>query len=82
MALPRSRVSSPNVRIWRDAPLPKLPDFIWGIYLRDGGEREPLEELADSIAGELRARTVAAARPQSTRSPQPAVAFPWNAAVS
>jgi len=82
MALPRSRVSSPDVTIWDDAPLPKLPDFVWGVYLREGSEREPLEDLADSIAAELRARSIAAARPQPARSPKSAVAFARRAAVS
>jgi len=63
MVLPRSRVWSPDLAIWEDAPLPKLPDLVWGVYLREGGERGPLEDLADSIAAELRARTAAAVKP-------------------
>jgi DNA-binding transcriptional LysR family regulator len=57
MALPRSRVWPPDLIIWEDAPLPNLPDLVWGVYLREGGEREPLERIADTIARELRARS-------------------------
>lgn len=56
MALPRSRVWSADLLPWENAPLPKLPDLVWGVYLREGGERGPLEDLADSMAAELRAR--------------------------
>jgi DNA-binding transcriptional LysR family regulator len=62
MALPRSRAGAADLMIWENAPLPKLPQLFWGVYLREGGDRGPLESLADSIATELRARTVAAAK--------------------
>jgi DNA-binding transcriptional LysR family regulator len=80
MALPRSRVWTPNLTIWDDAPLPKPSDLVWGVYLREGGEREPLDDLADTIAGELRARTVAIPRPGSARGPKSTVVFARRAA--
>ena len=40
--------------IWEDAPLPELPQLYCGIYLREGGNRVALEELADEIAAVLR----------------------------
>jgi len=68
MALPRSRVWSPELTVWEDAPLPKLPDLFWGVYVREGGERGPLEDLADSMAAELQARTTAATKPFPRRA--------------
>jgi DNA-binding transcriptional LysR family regulator len=60
MALPRSRGRPPQLMVWKDAPLPPLPEVFWGVYLSEGAERRPLEDLADSIAAELRGRTAAA----------------------
>jgi len=34
--------------IWEDPPLPKLPDLNWGLYVREGGEHSPLDEIADA----------------------------------
>jgi hypothetical protein len=34
--------------------LPKLNDIYFGIYVREGGDRELLEQLADSLADVLR----------------------------
>ncbi len=82
MALPRSRVWPSDLTVWDDAPLPKLPDLVWGVYLRDGGERGLLEDLADSIAGELRARTVAAVKGPSAQSQKSTVVFARPAAIS
>ena len=54
MVLPRSRVQQTSLSIWEDAPLPELPQLYCGIYLRQGGNRAALEELADDIAAALR----------------------------
>jgi DNA-binding transcriptional LysR family regulator len=54
MVLPRSRVQQTSLSIWEDAPLPELPQLYCGIYLRQGGNRVALEELADDIAAALR----------------------------
>jgi DNA-binding transcriptional LysR family regulator len=54
MVLPRSRVAQTALSIWEDAPLPELPELYCGIYLRQGGNRSVLEELADDIAKVLR----------------------------
>lgn len=62
MALVRSRVRLPDLMIWEDAPLPRLPDLTWGIYVREGGsERGPLEEIADGAAVALSHRATATA---------------------
>lgn len=49
MALARSRAGIPGLTTWEDGPLPKLPDISCGIYIRDGGDRMALEQLADAI---------------------------------
>jgi len=54
MVLPRSRVAETNLSIWQDAPLPELPHLYCGVFLREGGNWEALEELADEIAAVLR----------------------------
>jgi DNA-binding transcriptional LysR family regulator len=54
MVLPRCRVPQTALSIWEDAPLPELPQLYCGIYLRQGGNRVALEELADEIAAVLR----------------------------
>lgn len=53
MALARSRTGVPGLTIWEDAPLPKLPEVSCGIFIRDGGDRTALEQLADAIAEAL-----------------------------
>jgi DNA-binding transcriptional LysR family regulator len=53
-ALPRNSASLPGVVIWEDAPLPKLPEIFFGIYVRSGGEVEDRELLADTLATALR----------------------------
>jgi DNA-binding transcriptional LysR family regulator len=54
MVLPRSRVGRTSLSIWRDAPLPELPHLYFGVFLREGGNWEALEQLADEIATVLR----------------------------
>jgi DNA-binding transcriptional LysR family regulator len=82
MALPRSRVWPSDLTIWENPPLPRLPDMVWNVYLCEGGERGPLEGLADSIAAELRARTVAAAKPASARGARSTMVPARQAAAS
>lgn len=53
MALPRSRVAGAGLAIWSDTPLPKPASVYCGIYIREGGDRQALEQLADAIAGAL-----------------------------
>lgn len=65
MALPRSRVGIPNLTIWEDAPLPTLPNLVWGVYLREGGARDRLQDLADMIAAGWRARTTSDPEPDA-----------------
>jgi DNA-binding transcriptional LysR family regulator len=50
--LVRSQLS-PAVEIWHDAPLPKPPDIYCGIYVREGTECQPLEQLADCIFADM-----------------------------
>jgi DNA-binding transcriptional LysR family regulator len=67
MVMPRGRAVKTNLTMWEDAPLPKLPELYCGIFVRDGGNRTALEELADCLATDLRAQ------PQTTAG-QPATA--------
>src|SRR6266702_1276374 len=46
MVMPRGRAIKTNLTIWQDAPLPKLPELHCGIFIRDGGNRTAIEELA------------------------------------
>jgi len=70
--LPRHEVPN-EVEIWNDAPLPKPLDLYCGIYLRDGSDRETIEQLADTMAEALRLR--AAGGPSTRPEPvAPAVA--------
>src|SRR5262249_60127830 len=48
------RLVSPELTVWRDAPLAPLPDITCGIYLREGHERGLLEELAEALAKVIR----------------------------
>jgi DNA-binding transcriptional LysR family regulator len=53
-ALPRSRTDIPGVAIWEDAPLPGQPNIFCGIYVREGGDPQDREQIADMIAAALR----------------------------
>ena len=68
MAHTRSRMVFDELSVWEDAPLPKLAKVYGGIYLRDGRNREALEELADAIAVLL--------RPQEAPPKKPTVTMP------
>jgi DNA-binding transcriptional LysR family regulator len=50
MALPRSRTATPNLVACEDRSLPKLPDVVCSISIREGGDRDALEQLADALA--------------------------------
>ena len=52
---------------WRDPPLPPLPETICTIYLREGEDRELLENLAEALARAMRPR-------QGRTAPREAVA--------
>jgi DNA-binding transcriptional LysR family regulator len=54
MALPRSGAEIPGIKIWEDAPLPKLPDIFCGVYVRAGAEVEEGEQIANAVAAALR----------------------------
>jgi DNA-binding transcriptional LysR family regulator len=54
MALPRSRADIPGLSIWKDAPLPKLPNIFCGIYVRGGADVEEREQIAETIVAALR----------------------------
>jgi DNA-binding transcriptional LysR family regulator len=53
MVVPRPRVTRAKLIAWDDAPLPKTPQLFCSIFLREGGDRAILEELADDLAAEL-----------------------------
>jgi DNA-binding transcriptional LysR family regulator len=71
MVMPRGRAVKTNLTMWEDAPLPKLPELYCGIFVRDGGNRTALEELADCLAADLRAQpqTTAEQPPTATVAP-------------
>lgn len=46
MALSFNRATMTDLHIWDDAPLPPLPDLSWAIYLREGADTGPFEDLA------------------------------------
>src|SRR4029077_12485173 len=58
MALPRGRADIPGVRIWENAPLPKLPNIFSGIYVRAGVASEEGEQIAETLAAALRVEPV------------------------
>jgi len=64
MALSRSRAASTDLPFWDPGPLPPLPSISCGIYLREGGERETLERLADQIVEHIRPPQEGPQRPQ------------------
>jgi DNA-binding transcriptional LysR family regulator len=54
MVMTRGRVRLTQLKRWDDAPLPKLPELHVGIYVREGADTRPLNELADELAPLLR----------------------------
>ncbi len=54
MVLARRRVFGPGLVIWDDGGMPQLPLLNCGIYIREGSDRELLEQLADAIVTDLR----------------------------
>ncbi len=53
MVVPRGRAIKAALRIWDDAPLPKLPELYVGIFVREGGNRQAVDDFADQLS-ELR----------------------------
>jgi DNA-binding transcriptional LysR family regulator len=55
MVWPRSRVGDlPGLAICEDRSLPVLPDVFCTVHMREGGQRDIRDQLADAIAGALR----------------------------
>jgi DNA-binding transcriptional LysR family regulator len=48
------RLVPAELTVWRDAPLPPLPDLTCGIYLRESHDRSLLEALAQAMAKVIR----------------------------
>jgi hypothetical protein len=63
MAVPRGRAIRNKLAVWDDAPLPKLPDLYCAIFVRDGGDRAAIEELADYLKDEITVTPDAAGSP-------------------
>lgn len=64
MVFPRSRAADmPGLAICEDKSLPLLPDVFCGVYVREGGQREMRDQLADAIAGALRSSRAVAPDP-------------------
>jgi hypothetical protein len=54
LVMTRGRVRLTQLKRWDDAPLPKLPQLHVGIYVREGADTRPLNDLADDLAPLLR----------------------------
>ena len=65
------RVVPPEVTVWRDPPLPPLPEILCAIYLREGDDRELLEHLAEAFARVIRARPARAGSREAVADRQP-----------
>jgi DNA-binding transcriptional LysR family regulator len=61
------RLVPPDLIVWRDPPLPPLPEIVCAIYLRKGEDRALLEDLAQALAAVVRSR------PGRTGGREPAV---------
>jgi DNA-binding transcriptional LysR family regulator len=61
------RLVPPDLIVWRDPPLPPLPEIVCAIYLREGEDRALLEDLAQALAAVIRSR------PGRTGAREPAV---------
>jgi DNA-binding transcriptional LysR family regulator len=53
MVMPRARALRNGLFVWNDAPLPLLPELHCGIFIREGGNRAAIEELADDLMADL-----------------------------
>lgn len=49
MVMPRGRAMRTDLAVWEDAPLPPLPELYCGIYVREGGTGQAIEELAEYL---------------------------------
>jgi DNA-binding transcriptional LysR family regulator len=72
MVMPSGRAIQSNLSVWEDAPLPVLPPLHVGIYIREGGERSAVEELADQLGSDLRIEPAW----QNLAEPSPAISPP------
>jgi DNA-binding transcriptional LysR family regulator len=54
MVVPRGRAVRNKLSIWDDSPLPALPDIYTALFVRDGGDRAAIEQLADYLKDEIR----------------------------
>jgi DNA-binding transcriptional LysR family regulator len=54
MVVPRGRAIRNHLSIWEDSPLPELPDIYTALFVRDGGDRAAIEQLADYLKDEIR----------------------------
>ena len=79
-ALSRSRIAGTDLIICDDRVLPKLPDIVCSIYLREGGDRDALESLADALAENFQARHAPAPAPAPFREVALAAAGPLGEA--
>lgn len=62
MVWPRNRVADlPGLVVCEDKSLPPLPDVLCAVFVREGGQREIRDQLADTIASALRPPRSAAA---------------------
>jgi DNA-binding transcriptional LysR family regulator len=50
------RLVPPELIVWRDPPLPPLPELVCTVYLREGEDRELVADLAQALSEAMRAR--------------------------
>lgn len=55
-ALSRSRIVGSDLIVCDERVLPKLPDVVCSIFVREDGDRDELESLADALAGTFQPR--------------------------
>jgi DNA-binding transcriptional LysR family regulator len=64
MVMPRGRAIRNKLSIWEDSALPALPDLYCAIFVRDGGDRNAVEELADHIKDQIQFEPEVPGRPR------------------
>ncbi len=75
MVAPRHRVPA-ELEAWDDGPLPPPPSVYCGIFVRDGAERDMLDQLADRFAQTLRRPAAVALGARVYAPPSPETARP------
>jgi DNA-binding transcriptional LysR family regulator len=67
MVMPSGRAIRNNLMIASEGPLPSLPTLYCAIFVREGGERAAIEELADHVAQDISYEPTVADMPDRSR---------------